>query len=203
MLRFCFENEDWEDVLTDIGTIADDDKLLLWDQSAQDVKRVDKSVLVAGTGGATQTTIATDLSTTSSQFAPASSYQTSIITAWNNGKDILLTLRHDSTDRRISHYFHNPGIDTINSTDHFTYYSASGVTMDGNGTIYPGTMRLSLNTQSSNLIFYNYKLGSITSLSEQTLSSSGKNSDLFSWLRRHNTQLTTSILLSTLSMEVF
>ena len=47
LLRFCFENEDWEDVLDDIGTIADDDILLVWDKSTSTVKRVNRSVLIA------------------------------------------------------------------------------------------------------------------------------------------------------------
>ena len=50
LLRFCFENEDWEDVLQDIVTIADDDVLLIWDKSARKVKRVAKSQLLTKAG---------------------------------------------------------------------------------------------------------------------------------------------------------
>ena len=43
--RFAFENENWLQVITEIGTLADDDAVLIWDKSANTVRRVDVSDL--------------------------------------------------------------------------------------------------------------------------------------------------------------
>ena len=121
LLRICFENEDWEEVLEDIGTIADDDVLLAWDKSAQKVKRVAKSQL--GGGGATETEIATGLSrntSTNYRVNLTTAQQNAIRTAWLAGKDIkVLTKEGDPNSGTAkyynTYYFHNNGITSISS----------------------------------------------------------------------------------------
>ena len=107
LLRFCFEDEDWEDVLTEIGEVASDDVLLIWDKSAQQVKRVFRSALNA------RETLATGLSQLSSgtkAISLTSTQETAIKASFYAGKNIVVEQRNSENTHNSIIIFESTGI---------------------------------------------------------------------------------------------